>query len=370
MSVGWPRATRVVPVGEADSAIRELRQAHLDEWRRHRSLVHFLSEEYPEEWAKVQYCRTDHSVQGAVLGPSSLRVSLEGCGCVPYCPACASAATNRRVGRTLRAFQRCTPKGQEPRFLHIVQRATYYPDGTGWGRQASEDHAEFARLVFEVLRRAYGEGVGAIVSYHDVGEGLWRKRTPHLDLTLNGWTLEDGRPAHVKRYELRGDGHDRWQRWIAEAVERRGWTGTGYSSVDFQDVTVGVPAYINALRYQLREVIDLRKVEYSRRERKVSWKDYRNNYRRGEFTVDEFKAGLVEYARRLKPWTSAGRRPLDRILGHMADRAIGKTEDAMDGGASAHWANCTCGVCRGWRFVETPQLDREVGRGAAVPVEE
>lgn len=364
MATGWARSSMVVQENEVEDAVRSMWDAHREEWRNYRGLMWFLAEEYPRQWEDVRRCRTEFTTWRSMARPGRINVAMKGCKMEPLCPACANTGKWKRAMSRAKAFQRCTPKGEEPVFWQIVQTApatgpNFPPREGNWGDEARQDVRAFAKVVFGVLKEAFGDGIGVAMSYHDVSEELWSWPHPHLDMTLNGWKLEDGKAVLTARYDFTQGGMRRWQETIKREV-RAMWD---YDEVQPGNVKVvgpveGLERYIKALAYQVREVIDLRKLEYSHSQGKVWWRSYSNNFRKEEFTVDEFKHGLVEYSIRLDAW-KPGRRYVDRMYGHISDGAIARTQEAM-GGAVVHEDDCSCNECNRWQRSwqsERPGLD-------------
>jgi hypothetical protein len=240
------------------------------------------------------------------------------CERIPYCIRCTKANTERRVWDTLNQYSRCTPAGQKLRFQHIVQTAPLTNDGEGWGLAASKDIAKFAAIVWGSLVEFHGPGIGAYMSYQDFGEQGFNKRHPHMDLTLNGWMLEDGKAVHTPRLELRGGGRAQWddsiraRATVFQVDARRG-------SPDFGVVKVGVRQYYKILRYQVREMIDLRKLTYRTSPEIIQWTGYKDQPP-AAMTVDHFLDGLQEYQTRTKAWTRQAQ--LHRSFGHMAKKSL------------------------------------------------
>jgi hypothetical protein len=324
------------------------------EWGRFRELQAFLSDHFPDKWENIQRCGLRFKVYESIQRPGLYKLVAFSCHELPFCIQCTRMETARRVNSTLDNFNRCTPGTEEPRFTHIVQTAPIYEDGTGWGNQACRNLPKFAKIVWDTLAESYGEGIGAVLSYQDFGERCFAKRHPHIDLTLNGWKLEDGKPAPTPIYDLKGHGRARWDQAVVKralALNLEAERG----NVHITPTIEGYRPYYKILRYQMRELVDLRKITYSRTQGKVWWMSYKDNSQQ-EFTVEEFLAGLTEYQARLQAWMKGGQ-SLHRAFGHLAKRSIGKTEDAMGGGPIPHGEECPCSECGDWERVYLDEVD-------------
>jgi hypothetical protein len=324
------------------------------EWGRFRELQSFLADHFPDPWERIQTCGLRFKTYESRDRPGFYKLVPFSCHEVPYCIQCTRMETARRVASTLDNFNRCTPKGKQPRFVHVVQTAPIYEDGTGWGNQASRNVPKFNRIVWDTLTQHLGEGIGAVQSYQDFGERCFAKRHPHLDLTVNGWMLSGGKPAVTPTLDLAGQGRARWDQAIVQralALNLEAERG----NLHVTPVIEGHRSYYSVLRYQMRELVDLRKLSYSRREGRVWWMSYKDSSRQA-FTVQDFLSGLAEYQARLQVWMEGGP-SLHRAFGHMAKRSIGKTEDAMEGGPIPHGQDCPCSQCGDWDRVFLDEVE-------------
>ena len=338
--------------------IRERRQLILDGWRRFPKLQQFLQDHAPIEWEDIRRCRLRWKALEWRQRPGHYKVApAYSCWKLPYCIHCTRSATNRRVLAALDHFQRCTPAGQAPRFVHIVQTAPIYEDGTGWGVQASQNIKEFGAIVADTLREFYGEGMGAVMSYQDFGERAFAKRHPHIDLTLNGWMLKDGKPARTPRFALQGGGREQWDAFVADRARSLA-IDAQRGSLDIGSLVTGAPAYFKVLRYQIRELIDFRKLDYSRDRQMVWWRSYKDPSREA-FTVNDFLAGLAEYRWRLKQWPQGEDEgiQLHRRVGHLGNNVLSKTQKAMGGRPVPHGKDCPCSDCGDWDRVFLDEVD-------------
>ena len=334
--------------------VHRQRQAAQREWARFPHLKRLLQDHAPSLWHEVRRCRMgnvrlweDHNRGGLY------RVQPYACHVLPWCIQCVRAEHRRRVLQALNEFHRCTPAGHEPRFIHIVQTAPVYHDGhnfgphSGWGVEASRNVPMFRRIVMEALEDAYGPGIGAIMSYQDFGERCFAKRHPHQDLTLNGWRLVDGRPDEVLRIDLQGAALQRWHDCIVRGATRLR-IDASIGKVDFQPMVVGAAAYQARLKYQTREMVDVRKIDnYDRTRQTLDWMAYDKPVRE-RFNVLDFMAGLAEYQYRLGVFGADQPRQLHVSMGHMAKGRIHRTEKAMGGSDMPHARGCNCYACGEW----------------------
>ncbi|MHB8632753.1 MAG: hypothetical protein ACYDBQ_02130 [Thermoplasmatota archaeon] len=330
---------------------RAIAQVRAD-WARHPALQKFLADYFPDRWREIQVCGTRFKEWRDRNEWSRRKIQPISCHNAPYCITCVRLKAVRRVNAALNEFHRCTPKGQRPRFAHLVQTAPLAEDRTGWGLKASENHRAFAKVVWKTLEEAYGGGVGGVLSYQDFGERGFAKRHPHIDLTLNGWRLSEGGPRKTATYELKAGGADRLQAALcrrATSLDLQAADKPG--NLHIQPWVTGMGEYYRTLRYQMRELVDFRKLDYSRDACLVWWMSYKEN-RREKMTCKEFLDGLIEYETRLGSWTKRdehdARQSLHFRYGHMADRAIGKTEAAMGGSDIPHGRRCPCSDCGDW----------------------
>ena len=323
-------------------------------WGRHRELQAFLGDHFPNEWRDIQRCGLRFKTYESRDRPGYYKLLPYSCHHVPLCINCTRMEAVRRVHSTLDNFNRCTPKGKQPVFVHIVQTAPIYADGGGWGNEASRDIPKFSKLVWQTLVEHYGEGIGCVMSYQDFGERCFAKRHPHLDLTLNGWSLTDGKPTRTPTIDLTGKGRKHWDDAItARATRFRVDAQRG--NPDFTPPIEGNRAYYRVLKYQMRELVELRKLGYSRSQGKVWWMSYKEN-RREPFTTQDFLAGLTEYQTRLGAWVK-GAPSLHRAFGHLAKRSITKTQAAMEGAPIPHGTGCPCSQCGDWDRVFLDEVE-------------
>jgi hypothetical protein len=180
------------------------------------------------------------------------------------------------------------------------------------------------------------------------------KRHPHVDLTLNGWRGVDGKASTVKEYWLGKGGLHRWNETVRRAAGAV-WPGAKSGNVRLKRVRVGFQDYAAVLRYQVRELVDLRKLDYDRGKQTVAWLSYDSAHRAAAPNgvhggrVHGRPAGVPGPARVL-----AQRHPpsLHSRYGHMADRTRNRTAAAIGGRPRRHRENCPCMECgREWHRV-------------------
>lgn len=341
---------------ELPALIQATVRGHVAEWGRHRSLQRFLRDHAPLEWEAITRCRMSYKTLESTLHPGRYKIApAYACWRLPYCILCTRASTARRVHAAVDQLHRCTPRGQQPRFIGVVQTAPVYKDGGGWGIPASQHIGDFAAIVWETLQEFYGDGLGAIMSYQDFGEQEFAKRHPHWDLTLNGWRLGADGPEKTPLFDFAGGGRRRWDRQVAVRALRLAESASrGSVHVLWRE---GIPAYRSLLWYKMREMVDLRKLrEYDRDAQSLVWVGYASKRRpapRTRFKVLDFLAGLAEYRSRLKQWPEGEDEGMEihRRYGHLAKRSIRKTQQAMNGEPLPHGVDCPCAECDDWERV-------------------
>lgn len=346
----------VVTRQELPALIERTVRSHVAEWSRYRPLQRFLRDHAPLEWDAIARCRMSYKTLESTTRPGRYKIAPAfTCWRLPYCILCTRARTARRVHKALDQLHRCTPRGQTPRFIGVVQTAPVYADGTGWGVAASQDLTAFGAIVWETLQEFYGDGLGAIMSYQDFGERAFAKRHPHWDLTLNGWRLGADGPEKTPLFDFTGGGRRRWDKAIVERAKRLDLDATrGNVHVLWRE---GIPTYRSLLWYKMREMVDLRKIrEYDRDAQSLLWVGYESRRRptvRTRFKVLDFLAGLAEYRARLGQWPEEGDEGMEihRRYGHLSKRNIRATQTAMDGEPLLHGTNCPCSECEDWERV-------------------
>jgi hypothetical protein len=344
---------RVVGAAGIRSAIHALKAEHRIEAQRHCDVLHYLRDHDPTAYWKVKACRTKARVARDRM-TGRYKVRLYGCHVEPWCVACEHEAKWRRVGKVLERFQACTPDGRQPRFAHLVMTAPIFPNGKGWGRFAKEDPRTFRELTWKVTRQAYGDGAGAYMTYQDFGERAFAKTHPHLDFTVNGWSLGTDRPVLTPMYSLKAGGSQRWMESVRREVVAR-WLlpdEEAVTNLNIQAFITGARDYARILAYQLRGLVDARKMTYDRPRQLVYWSSYRDNTR-VRMTVQEFHDGLADYQRRLGAFGEHQAKTLHVGMGHLADRRIKTTAKLMDSVEPDHRRSCICHECGDWELVHS-----------------
>lgn len=251
-----------------------------------------------------------------------------------------------------------TPRGRVPRFYHVVQTAHHSEDGNGWGVKASQDLEAFGRIVWSALREWFGDGIGAIMSYQDFGERGFAKRHPHMDLTMNGYAVRDGVVRTVNPPDLTGRGFDRWCETVMKYARTLDLTAY-VNDVDFTGPVHGHRDYHGVLKYQMREMVDLRKLEYDRGSRTVWWWSYKDSTRT-PLPADVFVERLDEYRQRLDL-------ELHRHYGHLAKRKVRATANVVGGEPIPHGDHCPCSECGDWFRIDLTDEEISLNRGARIP---
>lgn len=341
------------------AAIREKRALVKRFWEKREHQVKFLKDHSPLEAEKIRWCSTRFRKREDHNRPGHYSLWPVRCHQLPWCIICAQMEEWRRVQPAMDTFALATPAGQQIRHAHIVQTAPVYDDGTGWGMHASKDLTTFLHIVWETLQTAYGDGLGALMSYQDFGEECFAKRHPHADLSLNGWAVVDGKPRRLDEYSVKGNGRAKWDQWIVEAA-RHVWPDAKRGNVKIQKFKEGIPSLHDTLKYQMREMVDLRKLRYSREKKAVYWENH-DTGAQTKMPVLDFLAGLAEYEYRLGAWQKKNRQALHRRFGIMGDRLLDETAEAIGGKTIPHGKDCLCSECVEWDVAILENVDHEAG---------
>ncbi|MFO1534843.1 MAG: hypothetical protein ABR586_04195, partial [Thermoplasmatota archaeon] len=311
----------------------------------------FLADRLPQVWDQVRVCRlgTFHTSE-KTDDPDRVKVWSRRCGMDPWCLECVHYQHWRRVQRTFERWAKCTPQGEQPRFSHIVITAPIYDAPESWGLKASRNPKAFMDVVWRVLTEIYGEGLGAHMSYQDHGEAGLARRHPHIDLTLNGWTVKDARVDELPYYELGGGGYDHF----IDTIEKHAnalHLGARASSLYVGAIIEGFERYHKILGYQVRELLDLRKLRYDRTGSRVGWESYKEPYDTTWMPVRDWFLAFEEYCARLRVFNGESGRKLHYDYGHMAANHIRATQAATGGKPDPHPEDCPCSRCGDWRRV-------------------
>lgn len=326
---------------------RKVRDAANRQRDRYPDVLRFLRDFLPEEYERVMACDAAGRIWRDEEAGDRWKTTPNACWRIPWCIPCTQRRGLQRTLNAMDKFHRCTPEGQHPRFLFITQTAPITEDGYGWGVQASHDHQGFSKLVWDTAREILGPGIGAVSTYQDFGERAFGKRHPHIHMTVNAWRLGTDGPDRVA-WPFR-DGQGEWKRVAGEKAMRYDVEAPKWSTnVDARPIITGAAPFFKILGYQLRELVDLRKFEYSRQRNVVYWTNYREN-RRERIPVKRFLGGLRDYQSRLGYWHGSPSQQLHREKGHMARSQITRTMRAMNGRPQRHRDACTCNECGTWR---------------------
>jgi len=349
--------------------IHDRRTHIIREWGKHRSIQQYLADRCPNEWDAIRECKTGHyAIQEDGDEPGDYRVyPKHSCHKIPWCIMCVRDEEARRRGATRDLISLCTPANEEPRMAHMVLEAMVRnDDSTGWGVQASRDLPRFFQATHELLTELFGEGIGWKGSYQDFGERPFKKVNPHLDFTLNGYRIQEGQSIKLKPLNVKGNSGADWlMRKQAEVLKRH-----------FQDVVVTMPLHLGwfvpphryekALRYQLREMVNLTRFRYNRARQTMTWHPY-NEEPVTVLSVLEFEVGVAEYQARLGQWGYEPAQELHRGMGHMAKRSVRTTAKAIGGCLREHPKNCSCRDCGDWQRVFLDEAATEAGAARPLP---
>lgn len=366
---------RIVPRESVEAAIRANRNLVRREWHKYPAAMSFLHDQYPGPWAAINACRMNWNIKENPNRPGYVLLSPRyTCKQRPFCILCNRSETWGRVHVALDRFVGCTPGGQKERFIHIVQTAPIgetgqYLDGGDWGRQALADPKGFRRIVWDTLREFYGDGIGAFLTFQPFGEQPTKKWHPHVDLTLNGWSIEDDRAQPTRTIDLANGGRSQWD----EAVRARAMryqVNAAIGNVQFGHAIVSEQAYARILYYQTRELVNPESfIEYNRTQGILYWRSYHDNSRT-KIPVREFRSWLAEYQGRFGFWGDghAGgrgrqRAHLEQFYGHLSKGRWEATKIAVGGrDRGEHAFGCECEYCGEWQYIELEEVERAVGR--------
>lgn len=333
---------------------RQLRDKTREAWQdKYREAAGLLKDHFPGEWSRIQNCGMAFERRAWVPDAKWGKLQPMRCHNVPFCLPCVEYAHRLRLNGWFNSLERVTPAGLPLRLSQVTQTAPLNADGEGWGAAASRNVSKFRKVVGAHLREWYGEGIGVVMSYQDFGEQGFSKRHPHLHMTVSGYRLLDGKVSVVQDPDLAGSGRGRWDEGMAARAtvfgDWSGWHSGG--SLDVIPFKQGRAEYNKLLRYQLRELVDLSKIEYQPSKRRLLWKSGTGPEVAGMDVLD-FKARLLEYKLRLGVWErsqkTGGVKKLHVGFGILGDAAIGAAQEAIGGVESDHKPDCACGKCQEW----------------------
>lgn len=341
--------SRVFPWIAVRQEVRERIAARNAKWAISPTAAYWVEDYYPEVWDRVKGCRLVYTPAESLTRYDKWKlVSKSSCRKVPWCIPCSLAKGQERLGKALDKISRATPEGQRKRVVPWTLVAQVADDHTGVGMAASSDINRFARTVAYFLHQVYdakaGE-LGWIMSYQDFGERAFQKRHPHWHVTMNGYRWRDGTMTPIEQLNVRGQGHARITAAWDNAL-RTFFPGAKTGNLRAEQPAVGKGNYYGWVKYQVRELVDLRKVVYQRANNRVVWIPYREGVKRADFTGQEFRAGLEEYRGRVRP--NEGNR-VHRDCGYLEGGTLKKIAAAIGGEREAHdTASCPCDVCDEW----------------------
>jgi hypothetical protein len=341
-------------------AQRRIQRRVSADWRKHRSMQRFFQTQVPDKWDKMQHCDLRFIHRRREYPREGYKVISLRCRQVPFCFRCAEHETNLRVQRAYDAFFACKPARKAPRFMHIVQTAPIYANGTGWGNAASKNIDAFFNVVWATLKDTFGDGIGAKMTYQDFGSLGPQKTHPHIDLTLNGWRLLDGKAVPIRYLDLKRGDLQRWNKTLADHARVLGSEGN-HGNPFFGQVFTSAAAYFPIMAYQLRELWDFGTLTHPDPKTLV-WHSYKGGQH--AYPVGDFFRHMLEYQRRLGMWGHHQASNLHRLYGHMAKGQVGKTMRAMSGIERSHRRNCNCGECQEW-FPYFPRAPGDASRAFA-----
>lgn len=345
---------RVFPWLAVRDEVRERRGYRDRLWEASPTAAGFVEDYYPALWegrgygVPVRDCRMRYTPGESQTRGDKWKLFPHACWKVPWCVPCSVAAGRQRLAAVLDKVSLGTPEGRQRRVVPWTLSALVNNEGVGVGMAASRDLGRFAEAARRFFERLYGAGrneLGGFMSYQDFGEQAFRKRNPHWHVTLNGWLWRDGGMVSVPEVDLRGRGRARvseiWDGAMAEMFP--GGQGTN-SRVERH--AYGRGAYYKWVKYQVRELVDLRKVEYDRDKALVRWLPYHDRHGPVLFGAAAFRDGLEEYRARVRP-DRAHR--VHRTLGYMRGRGVQRLAKAIGGRPETHDPmTCACNRCDEW----------------------
>jgi hypothetical protein len=353
----------VVSRNELEPTLERLRAAVVRRWEPFPDARAFLADRVPYAWKDVRLCGTGgYKTAEQVASPDSIKVWPYRCGNEPWCLECVNHQQWRRTQRVMERWAKCTPAGEQPRFCHIVITAPIYDAAPSWGLTASRNPRGFMDTVWRVLTELYGPGLGAHMSYQDFGEAGLARRHPHIDLTINGWTIQDGKVGElpnighgtVVNWTEGPDPHGKTYDELVATVERYAnalHPGAQASSIYVSPLMEGYSSYQQILSYQVRELVDLRKLRYDRTGQQVGWESYKEPYETTWMPIRDWFRAFEEYCARLNLFNEESGRKLHYDYGHMTSGRIRATQRATGGLPDPHPSGCPCSRCGEWRRV-------------------
>ncbi|HUR61952.1 MAG TPA: hypothetical protein VM286_06265 [Candidatus Thermoplasmatota archaeon] len=364
-------------------AIRKARHVTRKTWARAPTLTHFLRDHAPAQWEAIQTCSLDYNIKQDPHNPKLYKIQPKRCHKIPWCIICTQYKHFIRVLNHLNKLSECTPKGQQIHTLHIVQTAPIYDHGLnpkeGWGVDASNNLDAWFQIVWKTLLDAYGPGIGAILNYQDYGEQIFHKRHPHIDLVLNGWTIQGKDAQAIQEYNLKDHGYEKFQNQLLQNAQQHWPTNGKHGNLRIKPRKPSTALARQVLDYSSREIIDFRKMRYNHETQQVAWHNYKTNDW-NLMDVHQTLAGFTEYEMRLGVFESNRAYGIDnddeadnntqnqlhRAFGHMSNKLLHKTSANIGGTPLPHNQDCICSQCRDWQLVILDDVDREIGKAPPI----
>ena len=231
----------------------------------------------------------------------------------------------------------------------MVFMAPLTEQGEGWGAEAMRDLGRFFWVVWRALKEWLGLGLGGWLSYQDFGESPFRKSAPHIDLTLNGWRANCQAPEKIPASFGGGGDKERLNEAFLAAAFAAGFRiGDKPGNSWVGEVREGRAALVGSVAYQVRELVDLRKVEYPPESRWVGWRSYKDGSV-DRMPADRFMDWYRAYEGRARPHDAHA---VHRAHGFMAGRnlrdlrLLGFSDEGPE-----HELGCGCSECEDWEKV-------------------
>lgn len=360
----WPGAWRNVgqwPQYQADCQPHEvpkvrlaLREYHLRAWEEATNQRRYLRDHHPDAWERMKICRTVITARDTQYGP---RVEAEGCEEPTWCPACADVATMKRVAKAIGRIWTTTPVGKAPRLQRWVISANLEEEGASWGVKALKRRRAFRDAFWRFIERWHGPGCGGIVSYHDFGERGVAKFSPHIDATISARRIVDGQviemPVTNTRngsiVDISGGRKQKAMKMMLEEIEADFGPAEGRIDIYTRPVEeqnrIALSTTWFVLKYQLRQLFDVRKVIYIRRgadasQSTVTWDSGKEQFLNATLPIQEFEARAQDHLKRTK-----GPDRCTWHMGHMSDDEIADAATACGRVHKEHGKKCRCRKC-------------------------
>lgn len=372
-SIDWPRGTRACDGGaeEREALAMRMRAAHERAWSEHESVKTLLRRHFPADWERVKACRMDkwydYKTRPHEDQPNLVMLRPQ-CRDLPFCPACNDVATYRRASGLVKRLAAGTPAKKRVRAWILTVGISPLNEDWRLPRLVASDIARFKRAVYRACERAFGKGIGALVTYQHYGQDVLVRERPHAHALVNGWRLDaNDLPKRTPDFELKHGGREKLDGFVVRELNRA-FPEAGNASaeawisgkdVDLQTLeTEGAVA--KCAKYVAREIIDFRDFQYDARKRLV----YVNPYReQGPAVIDPetLQRNLSAYNARFQPWSGeGGRRVFDSAYGQLSDRRAGDTAAAM-GSMREHRDGCWCRECSEWGRVMADSIEGAEG---------